>query len=123
MSADAGIPDLADVVTWPQALVAVVVVFALIMWPSIVTMITSRRTSERLKSVEAKTEITAHEVRPNSGGSMADAVNRIESGQKRTEAKLDSHLHDAAERDEETDRRLRALERRHHGPIWRLFHP
>ncbi|KON72610.1 hypothetical protein M768_13970 [Cellulosimicrobium cellulans F16] len=111
-AADAGLPELGDVVTWPQAVVAVVVIFALVMWPNIVTMITSRRTARRLENVEAKTEVAAHEVRPNSGGSMADAVNRIEAGQKRTESKLDQHLTEASEHNARVDARLDRLERR-----------
>jgi len=105
VTADAGIPTLADVVTWPQAVVAVVIVFALLMWPSVVTMISSHRTSKRLKNVEAKAEVTAHEVRPNSGKSLADAVNRIESG-------LAQHLSDATEHNAKVDARLDRLERR-----------
>ena len=53
-----------------------------------------------------------HEVRPNSGGSMADAVNRIE-------AALTQHITEADRRDAERDARLSALESRPRGLLGR----
>jgi len=79
--ADAQLVDISQVLTWPQALVAVVIILAGVVWPTIATWLNSHRTQRDLQEVKAKAEVAAHEVRPNSGKSLADAVNRIEATQ------------------------------------------
>ncbi|QUC01094.1 hypothetical protein [Cellulosimicrobium cellulans] len=105
MTTDTQLVDITQVLTWPQALVAVVVILAAVVWPSIATWLNSRSTRRDLDTVKEKVEVAAHEVRPNSGGSMADAVNRIESA-------LTQHITEADRRDAERDARLSALESR-----------
>lgn len=108
------VTDLAAIaLTWPQAVVALGVIFALVMWPNIVTMVTASRTATRLKNVEEKAEIAAHEVRPNSGKSLADSANRTEAAVHELSRKLDGHIAEAKVRDE----RIEALERRRF-PFW-----
>lgn len=69
------------------------------------TVLANRPVRKKLEAVKRATDVAAHEVRPNSGGSMADAVNRIES-------KLTEHLTDATEHNAKVDARLDRLERR-----------
>lgn len=57
--------DLSEVLTWPQALVAVVIILAVLVWPGIINY---------LQNKEIK-----HELKPNSGGSLRDAVDRTEA--------------------------------------------
>lgn len=106
IEASTTIVDITQILTWPQALVAIVVVFAALIWPTIATYMNSHKTQSAMKEVERKVEITAHEVRPNSGGSLADAVNRIEAAQDVIRAQLSAHLDEAKSRDE----RIEALE-------------
>ena len=58
------LPDLADVVTWPQAVVAVVIVLAVVVGPQVVSIIQNRN--------------LGHQFKNNSGSTMRDAVDRIE---------------------------------------------
>ncbi|MCB7135366.1 hypothetical protein [Cellulosimicrobium marinum] len=88
------------------------IVFGLLMWPGILAWINTRDTKRDVREVKQKAEIAAHEVRPNSGHSLADAVNRIE-------AALGEHMDYAEKRDDELDRRLEALESRSRRPFRR----
>lgn len=119
MHADAQLVDITQVLTWPQALVAVVVILTAVVWPGVLSWLNSRATKRDMEEVKAKAEITAHEVRPNSGGSMADAVNRTEALVETMGAKLDAHITEADRRDAERDARLSALESR---PRWSVLH-
>ena len=67
------IPDPTLIVSWPAAAVAVVLIFGLLMWPGLLAWLNSRRTREAA-------EDTRHQVHPNSGKSLRDQTNRIESG-------------------------------------------
>lgn len=58
-------------VTWPQAVVAIVIILAVIVGPQVVAIIQN-------VGIKRKADTAAHEVLPNSGKSLADAVNRIE---------------------------------------------
>lgn len=100
-----GLPDPTLVVTWPGALVAIVLVFALLMWPGLLAWINSRAARRAAESTE-------HQVNPNSGKSMRDSTNRTEVMISVLSSKFDDHLREARERDEATDRRLAALENR-----------
>ena len=42
--------------------------------------------------IKSKVDRIAHEMFPNSGKSMRDAINRIEANSERIEAKLDNHI-------------------------------
>lgn len=56
--------DLSQVLTWPQAIVAVVVVAALVVWPGWLNYLNAKAIKTQLQ--------------PNSGSSMRDAVDRTE---------------------------------------------
>lgn len=58
---------------WLLAVIAVALI------ASGMTYLTNRPVRRGMQQVQAQVDVAAHEVRPNSGGSMADAVNRIEA--------------------------------------------
>ncbi|MCV2395911.1 hypothetical protein OEB99_16470 [Actinotalea sp. M2MS4P-6] len=61
--------DITIVTSWPQAVVATVIVFALLVWPGIAAWLTSRRTNRVLTT--------------NNGGShVKDQLDRIEADTK-----------------------------------------
>lgn len=100
---DQQMPDLSLVLTWPQAVVAVVIILAVVVWPSIASWINSR-------AARAAAEDTRHQVHPNSGKSMRDGMNRMEGDVKAIKEYMASHQEYVEKRDEELDRRLEALE-------------
>src|SRR5690606_28825415 len=64
------IPDPTLIVSWPAAVVAVVLIFGLLMWPGLLAWLNSRRT-------RAAAEDVRHQVHPNSGKSLRDQTNRM----------------------------------------------
>jgi hypothetical protein len=105
--------DISQVLTWPQALVAVVIVLAGVVWPSIASWMNSR-------AARAATEDARHQVDPNSGRSMVDGVNRTEAGVVEIKNLLVQHIEDAERRDAERDARIAALAARPKGLFRRL---
>jgi hypothetical protein len=99
------LPSLELVLTWPQAVVAVVIVFALIMWPGLLAWLNSR-------AARVAAEDTRHQVQPNSGKSMRDSTNRVEIMVSTMTTKLDAHIIESTAHRAELDARLAALERR-----------
>jgi hypothetical protein len=113
------IPDPTLIVSWPAAAVAVVLIFGLLMWPGLLAWLNSRRTREAA-------EDTRHQVHPNSGKSLRDQTNRIESDIAEIKDLVVAHISDASDRDERVEERLAALEKgrepAHHGILYRLLH-
>lgn len=98
-------PDLSLVLTWPQALVAVFIIVAVVLGPSIASWINSR-------AARAAAEDTRHQVHPNSGKSLRDSTNRMEEDVREIKAYMVSHQEYVERRDAEVDGRLEALENR-----------
>jgi|GEM_PF-5234811 len=97
------IPDPTLIVSWPAALVAIVLIFGLLMWPGLLAWLNSRRT-------RAAAEDVRHQVHPNSGKSLRDQTNRMESDIAEVKNLITTHITDASERDARVEDRLRALE-------------
>lgn len=89
--------DLADVLTWPQAIVAVVIVVAVLIVPQVIQLVQNA-------GLKRQTAAVSHQVTNNGGSSMKDAVDRIE----RT---LTEHVETSAQRAVEMDARLSELEK------------
>lgn len=94
--------DLTLVTTWPQAVVAIALVLAAMVWPGVASWLNSRSAKE---AAHGAREAIEHEARPNSGGSMKDSLNRIEStltvvlgNQEAHDARLDALEEAAAKR-------------------------
>ncbi|MBD8077702.1 hypothetical protein [Cellulosimicrobium arenosum] len=104
----ADLPDPTQVLTWPQALVAVVIILCVLVWPGVLAWINSRSTKALIEDVR-------HEVNPNSGKSMRDSTNRTEAAVQEIQSTLGEHVKYAEERDVELDRRLEALEAKPRG--------
>lgn len=83
------IPAIAEVLTWPQAVFGIVVVLAVLVVPQVISLIQNR-------SIQ-------HELKPNSGSSMRDAINRIEKT-------LTEHVASENARVEDVESRLNKLE-------------
>jgi hypothetical protein len=98
-----GLPDPTLVVTWPGALVAIVLVFALVMWPGLLAWINSRAARRAAESTE-------HQVNPNSGKSMRDSTNRVEVMVSTLSTKFDGHVIEERAHRENVLERLTALE-------------
>lgn len=90
--------DLADVLTWPQAIVAVVIIVAVLIVPQVIQLVQNI-------GLKRQTQAVAHQVTNNGGSSMKDAVDRIE----RT---LSEHVETSTKRAVEMDARLAELEQR-----------
>jgi len=82
--------EISEVVTWPQAIVAVAVVIAVLVVPQIVSLLQN-------KGIK-------HQFTNNSGTTMRDAIDRIEKT-------LTDHVEASAAREAEVDERLAQLER------------
>lgn len=78
--------ELSEVVTWPQALVGALLVIVILGLPQVFTYLNSRA---------AKKQVTN-----NGGGSMKDAVDRIERKQDAFNETFSKHVDDAANRDQ-----------------------
>ena len=79
--------DLAEVLTWQQAVVAIVIILAVIVVPQIVQMVQNNNLAKQMKN--------------NGGSTMRDAIDRIErkvdaQGEQLNvvEQRLDQHLTD-----------------------------
>lgn len=90
------IPDVGDILTWPQAFFGGVIVLAVIVGPQIIGLIQNR-------GIKKGTDVAAHQLQNNSGASVKDAVDRIET-------KLTDHIALADQRDADRDARLAELE-------------
>lgn len=88
--------ELADVVTWPQAVVAVVIVLAIIVVPQVVQLVQN-------VSIQRKQEAVQHQFTNNGGSTLKDAVDRIEQT-------LADHVEASAQRAVEVDERLAEIE-------------
>ncbi len=66
------VPNVSDILTWPQATFGIVLVIAILVVPQIVTI----RQNAVLKRQGA---VSAHELTNNSGSTVKDAVDRIET--------------------------------------------
>lgn len=76
--------------SWPAAIVIVAVVVGVIAW----------RALPHLKDLKGVAEDIRHEMTPNSGKSMRDAINRIEQQVTDQGAALDAHIAEAKGRAE-----------------------
>jgi hypothetical protein len=61
------------------AAVAVVIVLAIAVWPGVMAWLNSRATKHTVRATKTQLD---HEMNPNSGGSLKDALNRIEGRQQ-----------------------------------------
>lgn len=87
---------LSEVLSWPQALVAIAIIVAVLVVPQVVSIIQSVGLKKQTQAVE-------HQVTNNGGSSMKDAIDRIE----RT---LTAHVEDTIRREAEIQVRLANLE-------------
>jgi uncharacterized membrane protein YhiD involved in acid resistance len=101
-----GVPDAADILTWPQAVFGAVVVLAALVVPQLLTYLQGRSTKEKVEAVKHQTE-------NNSGSTLKDAVDRIER-------LLTEHITEASATDQANEARFERLERRRRP--WRLHH-
>jgi hypothetical protein len=83
------IPNITEILTWPQAVFGIVIVISALVVPQIVQLIQNNQ--------------IRHELKPNSGSSVRDAIDRIEK-------KLDDHVIAEASHASARDRRLDKLE-------------
>jgi hypothetical protein len=90
------IPDVGDILTWPQAVFGVAVLIAVVVAPQIIGLIQNH-------GIKKGTDVAAHQLQNNSGASVKDAVDRIET-------KLTDHIALADQRDADRDARLAELE-------------
>lgn len=74
--------EIQSVLTWPQAVVAVFVLLALVVWPGVLAWLNSK--NSRSTTQDIKTTLTKN----NGGGSVKDALDRIEAHQKKTDERL-----------------------------------
>lgn len=72
--------DISAVLTWPQALVACVIIFGVLVWPGVVAHLNQRATRD------IQSTLTKH----NGGGSVKDALDRIEATQAEQAEQLNS---------------------------------
>src|SRR3546814_6697186 len=70
--------------TWPAAIVVVSLVVGVIAW----------RALPRLREIVEVMKDVAHELKPNSGKSLRDAIDRNEKRGEETKAALDAHIVD-----------------------------
>lgn len=68
------LPTTGDVQSWPQAVVAIVMILALAVWPGVQAFLNAKRTKQAVKTLTQN----------NGGGSIKDQLDRIE-------AKVDQH--------------------------------
>lgn len=68
--------NIAQIINWPQAIVAIVLILVLLVWPGIMAWIQAKRSAVAVNKV--------HETmtNPNGGDSVKDALNRIEQRQE-----------------------------------------
>jgi hypothetical protein len=88
--------DLSDVLTWPQAAVAIVIAIAILVVPQIVGLVQNG-------AIKRRTEAAAAQLTNNGGSTLKDAVDRIER-------KLTSHVEASTRRAAEVDERLADIE-------------
>jgi hypothetical protein len=84
--------DIATIISavgdsWPAALALIAAVIGFVAWKALPI----------LKDIASKAEDIRHQVHPNSGKSLRDAINRIEANGKVTQEALDKHLEQSAE--------------------------
>src|SRR3546814_7108485 len=85
MSISDGSSDVcSSVLSWPAASVVVSLVVGVIAW----------RALPRLREIVEVMKDVAHELKPNSGKSLRDAIDRIEKRGEETKAALDAHIVD-----------------------------
>lgn len=77
--------------SWPAALVLLALAACFIVW----------RLSPRLARMDRELGAVKHEMQPNSGKTLRDAVNRMEKLLNAQAVKLDEHIAEARERDTE----------------------
>ena len=85
-----------EILTWPQALVAVVVVLAVLVVPQVIGLVQNG-------SIKRRADTAAHQLTNNSGSTVKDSIDRIET-------MLVGHIEQADRRDAERDARLAELE-------------
>jgi hypothetical protein len=108
--------DLEVIVSWPQAVVAVVVVLALLVWPGVSSWMTARQARDSARAAHAAIE---HEARPNSGSSMKDSLNRLEAGQREQGQTLTAVADAVADQGRRLDVLERAADKRGGRLTWR----
>lgn len=90
------IPDVDDILTWPQAVFGVALLITVVVVPQVIGLVQNH-------GIKRRTEVAAHQLQNNSGSSVKDSIDRIES-------KLTDHIAAAEQRDKDRDARLQALE-------------
>ena len=96
-------PDPGDVVSWPQASVAVAVVIVLGVVPAVGGWLAARSARDTTRQVRETTRRVESSINSTNGGHHAkDQWNRIES-------KLDEHIATAARHDAQQDADLAAM--------------
>ncbi len=96
--------------TWESVAALGLLVFAVSVVPQIASWIAASRARDAAERIE-------HEMRPNSGGSLRDAVDRLEvavsevsDGQKALAERMDAHEQEEQAVIDETQARLEAVE-------------
>lgn len=85
--------DISAVLTWPQALVACVIIFGVLVWPGVVAHLNQRATRDIQSKLTKGTD----------GSSLKDALDRIEATQAEQADQLNSQC-ERLERIEEAGR-------------------
>lgn len=98
MSAPIDPTGWAAIDSWPAAVAVVVLILALLVVPQVGAWVQARRSAAAVHEVRT---MLHHEVNPNSGGSLRDAVDRLEVG-----------VRDQSEQTRALAARVSALERR-----------
>lgn len=86
MDATTPLPTPTDVVTWPQAVVALGLIFAVAIWPTLMAYLNTRRTkvaAEQTKAASEETRVVTEHIRStlldkNGGSTVKDQLDRIE---------------------------------------------
>lgn len=76
--------DVTAVLTWPQAVVAVVLILAVLVWPTIAGWVQARRAASAVNDV--KRTLTTN----NGGSHVKDSLDRIEATQREHGDTLDA---------------------------------
>lgn len=74
--------QVGEVVSWPQAFVGIVIILALVVWPGVLAWLNTK--NSRSATQDIKTTLTQN----NGGGSVKDALDRIEAHQAKTDRRL-----------------------------------
>lgn len=77
-----------DTSGWPQAIVQVVMVLAILVWPGYMATMANRRAKSAETHAKTAAETITHEANPNSGSSMKDDLNRIQASLAETNRML-----------------------------------